>query len=64
MREKRNTYRVLVGKPEGKKLLGRSRCKWYDNVKMYHREVGSDGMIGLMWLRMGTSGGLLNRRVL
>jgi hypothetical protein len=59
MREKRNTYRVLVGKLEGKRSLGRSRCRWYDNVKMHYREVGSEGMVGLIWLRMGISGGLL-----
>jgi hypothetical protein len=32
--EKRNTYRLLVGKPEGKRPLGRPRCRWVDNVKM------------------------------
>jgi hypothetical protein len=31
--EKRNAYRILVGKPEGKRPLGRPRCKWADNVK-------------------------------
>jgi hypothetical protein len=54
MGETRNAYRILMGKPEGKKLLGRPRCRWVDNVKM-------DGMVltGLTWLRIGTSGGLL-----
>jgi hypothetical protein len=32
--ETRNAYRILVGKPEGKKLLGRPRCKWVDNIKI------------------------------
>jgi hypothetical protein len=32
--EKRNAYRILVGKPEGKKLLGRPRLRWVDNIKM------------------------------
>jgi hypothetical protein len=32
--EKRNMYRVFVGKPEGKGPLGRPRCKWVDNIKM------------------------------
>jgi hypothetical protein len=38
MRQKRNVYRTLVGKPEGKKLLGRPRYKWVNNVKMDLRE--------------------------
>ena len=33
-------YRVLVGKPEGKRLLGRPRCRWEDNINMDLREVG------------------------
>jgi hypothetical protein len=32
--EKRYAYRVLVGKPEGKRTLGRTRCRWEDNIKM------------------------------
>jgi hypothetical protein len=32
--EKRNTYRILVGKPEGKRSLGRPRCRWVDNIKI------------------------------
>jgi hypothetical protein len=32
--EKRNAYRILMGKPEGKRLLGRPRCMWEDNIKM------------------------------
>jgi hypothetical protein len=40
MGEKRNTYRILVGKPEGKKQLGRPRRRWVDNIKMDHREIG------------------------
>jgi hypothetical protein len=42
--EKRNAYRILVGKPEGKRPLGRSRCRWVDNIKIDLREVGWDGM--------------------
>jgi hypothetical protein len=37
---KRNAYRLLVGKPEGKRLLGRPRLKWVDNIKMDVEEVG------------------------
>jgi hypothetical protein len=42
--EKRNAYRILVGKPEGKRPLGRQRCRWVDNIKMDLREIGWDGM--------------------
>jgi hypothetical protein len=42
--EKRNAYRILVGKPEGKRQLGRPRRRWVDNIKMDLREVGWDGM--------------------
>jgi hypothetical protein len=41
---KRNAYRILVGNPEGKRPLGRPRCKWVDNIKMDLREIGWDGM--------------------
>jgi hypothetical protein len=37
--EKGNAYRVLVGKPEGKKPLGRPRCRWFDNIKMELGEI-------------------------
>jgi hypothetical protein len=40
MRERRNSYRILVRKPEGKRPLGRPRRKWVDNIKMDLREVG------------------------
>jgi hypothetical protein len=40
MGEKRNVYRLLVGKPEGKRPLGRSRCRWIDNIKMEILEIG------------------------
>ena len=42
MEQSRNVYRVLVGKPESKRPLGRPRCKWEDNIKMDLREVGCD----------------------
>ena len=41
---RRGVYRVLVGKPEGKRPLGRPRCRWEDNIKMDLEEVGSGGM--------------------
>jgi hypothetical protein len=34
MGEKMKTYRVLVGKPEGKRPLGRPKCRWEDNIKL------------------------------
>jgi hypothetical protein len=40
MGERRGTYRVSVGKPEGKKPLGRPRHRWEDNIKMDLQEVG------------------------
>jgi hypothetical protein len=42
--EKRNAYRILVGKPEGKRLLGRPRRGWLDNIKIDLRETGWNGM--------------------
>jgi hypothetical protein len=40
MGEKRNVYRLLVGKPEGKRPLGRPRCRWIDNIKIDLQEIG------------------------
>jgi hypothetical protein len=42
--EKRNAYTTLVGKPEGKRPLGKPRRRWEDNIKMNLREVGWEGM--------------------
>jgi hypothetical protein len=41
--ETRNAYRILVGKPEGKRPLGRPRQRWVDNIKMDLGEIGRDG---------------------
>jgi hypothetical protein len=41
---KGNAYRILVGNPVGKRLLGRPRCRWVDNIKMDLRERGWDGV--------------------
>jgi hypothetical protein len=38
--EKRNAYRLLVGKPDERRPLGRPRCRWLDNIKMDFVEVG------------------------
>jgi hypothetical protein len=42
--EKRNAYRILVGKPEGKRPLGRPRRRWEDNIRMDLREIDWGGM--------------------
>jgi hypothetical protein len=44
MWKKRNAYRILVGKPEEKRPLGRPRRRWVDNIKMGLREIGWGGM--------------------
>jgi len=44
MGKKRGVYRVLVGKPEGKRPLGRHRRRWEDNIKMDLQEVGCGGV--------------------
>ena len=58
LREGRGVYRALVGKPEGKRPLGRPRVRWEDNIKMDLREVGGVET-GWSWLRIGTDGGHL-----
>jgi hypothetical protein len=47
--EKRNAYRLLVGKPEGRRQLGRPRLRWVNNIRMDLLEIGWDGVdwIGL-----------------
>jgi hypothetical protein len=44
MGKRRGVYRVFMGKPEGKRPLGRTRCKWEDNIQMDLQEVGCEGM--------------------
>jgi hypothetical protein len=56
MGEGRGIYRVLVGRPEGKRPLGRPRHRWDDYIKMDLKEMGRTGF---GWLRIGYSGGLL-----
>jgi hypothetical protein len=45
MGQRRGAYRVLVGKPEGEKPLGRPRHRWEDNIKMGLQETGGGGMV-------------------
>jgi hypothetical protein len=56
MGEERKVYKALVGKPEGKRPLGRPRRRWEDGIRKDLREIC---LIGFDWLRTGTGGGLL-----
>jgi hypothetical protein len=47
MGAKRNAYKILVGKPEGKIPLGRPRCRWEDNIEVDLREIG---WVGMDWI--------------
>jgi hypothetical protein len=49
MGRKKKVYKVLVGKPEGKRPLGRPRHRWEDGIKMYLREIG---LGGVDWIRL------------
>jgi hypothetical protein len=55
MGEERKVYKVLVGKPEGKRPFGRPRRRWEDGIRIDLRGV----WIGFDWLRIGTGGGML-----
>ena len=57
--EGRGTYRFLVGKPKGKRPLGKSRRRCEDNIMMDFQEVGCSAKTRLIWLRIGTGGGHL-----
>ena len=57
--ERRGVYRVLVGKPEGKRPIGRPRRRWEDNITMEIEELGCGACTGSSWIRKGTGGGLL-----
>jgi hypothetical protein len=49
MKEWRGVYMVSIGRPEGKRILGRPRHRWEDNIKMDLREIGIDGA---NWIRL------------
>jgi len=57
--ERRSVHRVFVGKPEGKRPLGRPRHRWEENIKMELQNDGWGPWTGPIWLRTGTGGGLL-----
>jgi hypothetical protein len=61
MGEKKNACRILARKPEGKKPLGRPKRGWVDNIKMDLR-LEEVVWTGLIWSRIGTSGGILGTR--
>jgi hypothetical protein len=52
MGKKRGVYRVLVGKPNGKRLLGRPRSRWEDNIKLDLQDVAG----GMDWIDLGKEG--------
>jgi hypothetical protein len=62
MRQERKVYKILVGKPEGKKPLGRPRRRWEEGIKMDLRDIGWGVWTGFDRLRIGTLGGLLKVR--
>jgi hypothetical protein len=57
MGEERKVYKVLVGKPEGRRSLGRSRRRWEDGDRMDLTETGLGVWIGFDWPRKGIGGG-------
>jgi hypothetical protein len=59
MGAKMKAYRILVGKPEGKRPLGRRRRRWEGNIRMDLREIGWGGMDWINLARIGTNGGPL-----
>jgi hypothetical protein len=56
---RRKVYKVLVGKPEGKRPLGRPRHRFENGIVTDLREIGWGAWIGFDWLRIGTGGELL-----
>ena len=60
--ERRGIYKVLLGKPEGKRPLRRPKHRWEDSIKMDLQEVGCGVWTGLNWGRIGTGGGHLRKR--
>jgi hypothetical protein len=58
MGEGRGVYRVLVGRPKGKRPLGKPRRRWDNNIKMDLREIGIDDD-RFSWLKIGSRSGLV-----
>jgi hypothetical protein len=57
--ERIGAYRILVGKPEGRRPLGRPRRRWEDNIEIDLREVVWEAWSILVWLRTETDSGYL-----
>jgi hypothetical protein len=62
MGESRGVYRVLVGKPERKRPLGKPKISWEDNIKLDFQEVGYGEWTGSSWIIIGIGSGLLLMR--
>ena len=62
MGERRGVYRILVGKPEGKRPLRRPRPRLQDNIQMVLQDVCWRAWTGSSWLRIGTGGGHVRMR--
>jgi len=61
--ERKGVYKVLMGKPEGKRPLGRPRRRWEDNIKMDLQEVECGGMDWIEQAQVGTGGGYLRTQL-
>ena len=59
MEESRSAFKILTGKPTGKKPLVRPRRRWEDNIRMVLSEIGVIVRIGLIWLSIGIIGDIL-----
>jgi hypothetical protein len=57
--EVRGAYNILIGRPEGRRPLGRPRRRWEDSIKTDLREIGFGMWIGFIGLWIGSGGGLL-----
>ena len=62
MGERRGVYRVLVGKPEGKRPHGINRSRWDGDIKVDLQEVGWEAWAEIIWLRIWTADGHLEMR--
>jgi hypothetical protein len=58
MGEIRNSYKIIIGKPEGRRPLGRCRSRWEDNIEIHLKEIGYDS-VNWIHLILAASGGLL-----
>ena len=62
MEEGRSVYKILTGKPTGKRPLGRSRRRWEDNIRIDFEEIGINAGVGMIRLRIGIIGKTLLMR--